>query len=102
MLFCVSFITASKEIFWNCLLCSLAALLQSSKNLTAQEVALVVFTIFTPFESWESSSSLITENRLLAPIDWLFDDSEGVAAMVDGSDTVSDGLDSNVAVGVTV
>ena len=42
---------------------SLVALFQSLKNFTAQEVALVVLTIFTPFERTESSSLETNENR---------------------------------------
>ena len=42
---------------------SLVALFQSLKFFTAQEVALVVLTIFTPFERTESSSLETNENR---------------------------------------
>ena len=41
----------------------LVALFQSLKNFTAQAVALVVFTIFIPFERTESSSMETNENR---------------------------------------
>ena len=60
----------------------LVALLQSSKFLTAQEVALVVLTIFTPFERTESSSLLINENRSLVLEEWLI--VEAVEEQVDG------------------
>ena len=60
----------------------LVALLQSSKILTAQEVALVVLTIFTPFERTESSSLLINENRSLVLEEWLI--VEAVEEQVDG------------------
>ena len=63
------------------------ALLQSSKYLTAQEVAFVVFTMLTPFEKRESSSSLINENHLFTSKEWLFVDlgvqELGVAAITD-------------------
>ena len=42
---------------------SLVALFQSLKFFTAQEVALVVLTIFTPFERIEGSSLETNENR---------------------------------------
>ena len=42
---------------------SLVALFQSLKCFTDQEVALVVLTIFTPFERTESSSLETNENR---------------------------------------
>ena len=58
-----------------------------SKCLTAQEVAFVVFTMVTPFERRESSSSLINENRLFASKEWLFaylgEQELGVAAITD-------------------
>ena len=60
----------------------LVALLQSSKFITAQEVALVVLTIFTPFERTESSSLLINENRSLVLEEWLI--VEAVEEQVDG------------------
>ena len=60
----------------------LVALLQSSTFLTAQEVALVVLTIFTPFERTESSSLLINENRSLVLEEWLI--VEAVEEQVDG------------------
>ena len=60
----------------------LVALLQSSKILTAQEVALVVLTIFTPFEITESSSLLINENGSLVLEEWLI--VEAVEEQVDG------------------
>ena len=60
----------------------LVALLQSSKFLTTQEVALVVLAIFTPFERTESSSLLINENRSLVLEEWLI--VEAVEEQVDG------------------
>ena len=42
---------------------SLVALFQSLKIFTAQEVALVVLILFTPFERTESSSLETNENR---------------------------------------
>ena len=68
-------------------LSTFVALLQSSIFLTAQEVAFVVFTMLTPFERRESSSSLINENHLFASKQWLFVDlgeqELGVAAITD-------------------
>ena len=55
-------------------LSTFVALLQCSKYLTAQEVAFVVFTMLTPLERRESSSSLINENCLFVSKEWLFVD----------------------------
>jgi len=70
----------------SCLARSLVALFQFKKKCTAQEVALVMLTIFTPFEKTENSSLEKNLNRSPAAQVFL------VCLSMDGSEIEVDGV----------